>query len=107
MLQSEQQLQSLLVQSALAKGPLCVVLLSIWLHTTYTFFLGFTEDEECMSRVAGSSIFTFQKVKRGHSMAQTGESLHSTLAIRTQQSFITSAAFIRRLLKFVSYEYSK
>lgn len=29
-----------------------------------------------MSRVAGSSIFTFQKVKRGHSMAQTGESLH-------------------------------
>uniref|UniRef100_A0A8C4IHQ0 Origin recognition complex subunit 2 n=1 Tax=Dicentrarchus labrax TaxID=13489 RepID=A0A8C4IHQ0_DICLA len=36
----------------------------------------FTEDEEGMSRVAGSSIFTFQKVKRGHSMAQTGERLH-------------------------------
>ena len=38
-------------------------------------FVGFTEDEEGMSRVAGSSIFTFQKVKRGHSMAATGESL--------------------------------
>lgn len=33
-----------------------------------------TEEDDGMSRVAGSSIFTFQKVKRGHSMAQTGES---------------------------------
>nr|XP_020460193.1 origin recognition complex subunit 2 [Monopterus albus] len=37
------------------------------------------DDEEGMSRMAGSSIFTFQKVKRGHSMAQTGESLHYSL----------------------------
>ncbi|KAM9349330.1 origin recognition complex subunit 2 [Symphorus nematophorus] len=36
------------------------------------------EDEECMSRVAGSSIFTFQKVKRGHSMAQTASELART-----------------------------
>ena len=40
------------------------------------FFPWLTEDDEGMSRVAGSSIFTFQKVKRGHSMAQTGENLH-------------------------------
>ncbi len=33
-----------------------------------------------MSRVAGASIFTFQKVKRGHSMAQTGEILHPLLS---------------------------
>ncbi|KAK2821997.1 hypothetical protein Q5P01_022062 [Channa striata] len=36
------------------------------------------EDEEDMSRVAGSSIFTFQKVKRGHSMAQTANELART-----------------------------
>ncbi|XP_039999938.1 origin recognition complex subunit 2 isoform X2 [Xiphias gladius] len=36
------------------------------------------EDEEGMSRVAGSSIFTFQKVKRGHSMAQTASELART-----------------------------
>lgn len=34
------------------------------------------DDEDGVSRVAGASIFTFQKVKRGHSMAQTGESLY-------------------------------
>ncbi|XP_030259626.1 origin recognition complex subunit 2 isoform X2 [Sparus aurata] len=38
----------------------------------------YTEDEEGMSRVAGSSIFTFQKVKRGHSMAQTASELART-----------------------------
>ncbi|XP_023277723.1 origin recognition complex subunit 2 isoform X1 [Seriola lalandi dorsalis] len=36
------------------------------------------EDEEGLSRVAGSSIFTFQKVKRGHSMAQTASELART-----------------------------
>ncbi|XP_067385303.1 origin recognition complex subunit 2 isoform X2 [Channa argus] len=36
------------------------------------------EDEEDMSRVAGSSIFTFQKVKRGHSMAQIANELART-----------------------------
>ncbi|XP_044074935.1 origin recognition complex subunit 2 isoform X2 [Siniperca chuatsi] len=36
------------------------------------------EDEEGMSRVAGSSIFSFQKVKRGHSMAQTASELART-----------------------------
>ncbi|XP_034470770.1 origin recognition complex subunit 2 [Hippoglossus hippoglossus] len=36
------------------------------------------EDDEGMSRVAGSSIFTFQKVKRGHSMAQTASELART-----------------------------
>uniref|UniRef100_A0A8D3E6E4 Origin recognition complex subunit 2 n=1 Tax=Scophthalmus maximus TaxID=52904 RepID=A0A8D3E6E4_SCOMX len=40
----------------------------------YFFPLVFTDDDEGMSRVAGSSIFTFQKMKRAHSMAQTGES---------------------------------
>ncbi|XP_060900065.1 origin recognition complex subunit 2 isoform X1 [Labrus mixtus] len=38
------------------------------------------EDEEGLSRVAGSSIFTFQKVKRGHSMAQTASELARTPA---------------------------
>uniref|UniRef100_A0A8C9XE08 Origin recognition complex subunit 2 n=1 Tax=Sander lucioperca TaxID=283035 RepID=A0A8C9XE08_SANLU len=36
------------------------------------------EDEEGMYRVAGSSIFTFQKGKRGHSMAQTASELART-----------------------------
>ncbi|XP_030608147.1 origin recognition complex subunit 2 [Archocentrus centrarchus] len=36
------------------------------------------EDEDCLSRVAGSSIFTFQKVKRSHSMAQTASELART-----------------------------
>ncbi|KAG7227351.1 hypothetical protein INR49_000356 [Caranx melampygus] len=36
------------------------------------------EDEEGLSRVAGSSIFTFQKAKRGHSMAQTASELART-----------------------------
>uniref|UniRef100_UPI0037E8302D origin recognition complex subunit 2 n=1 Tax=Semicossyphus pulcher TaxID=241346 RepID=UPI0037E8302D len=36
------------------------------------------EDEDGLSRVAGSSIFTFQKVKRGHSMAQTASELART-----------------------------
>ncbi|XP_068427342.1 origin recognition complex subunit 2 isoform X2 [Clinocottus analis] len=36
------------------------------------------EDEEGMYRVAGSSIFTFQKAKRGHSMAQTASELART-----------------------------
>ncbi|XP_076600136.1 origin recognition complex subunit 2 [Chaetodon auriga] len=36
------------------------------------------EDEEGMARVAGASIFTFQKVKRGHSMAQTASELART-----------------------------
>lgn len=36
------------------------------------------DDEEGMSRMAGSSIFTFQKVKRGHSMAQTASELART-----------------------------
>ncbi|XP_074545569.1 origin recognition complex subunit 2 [Halichoeres trimaculatus] len=38
------------------------------------------EDEEGLSRVAGSSIFTFQKVRRGHSMAQTASELARTPA---------------------------
>ncbi|XP_034558383.1 origin recognition complex subunit 2 isoform X2 [Notolabrus celidotus] len=38
------------------------------------------EDEEGLSRVAGSSIFTFQKAKRGHSMAQTASELARTPA---------------------------
>ncbi|XP_034039726.1 origin recognition complex subunit 2 [Thalassophryne amazonica] len=36
------------------------------------------EDEERVSRVAGSSIFTFQKVKRTNSMAQTANELART-----------------------------
>lgn len=36
------------------------------------------DDEEGMSRVAGSSIFTFQKSRRGHSMAQTASELART-----------------------------
>ncbi|GAA6222425.1 origin recognition complex subunit 2 [Lates japonicus] len=36
------------------------------------------EDEEGLSRVAGSSIFTFQKIKRSHSMAQTASELART-----------------------------
>lgn len=36
------------------------------------------EDEDGMYRVAGSSIFTFQKAKRGHSMAQTASELART-----------------------------
>ncbi|XP_033507361.2 origin recognition complex subunit 2 [Epinephelus lanceolatus] len=36
------------------------------------------EDEEGMYRMAGSSIFTFQKAKRGHSMAQTASELART-----------------------------
>ncbi|XP_041660335.1 origin recognition complex subunit 2 [Cheilinus undulatus] len=38
------------------------------------------EDEEGLSRVAGASIFTFQKVRRGHSMAQTANELARTPA---------------------------
>lgn len=34
-----------------------------------------TEDDEGLSRVAGASIFTFQKNKRAHGMAQTGKIL--------------------------------
>lgn len=55
-----------------------------------------------MSRVAGSSIFTFQKVKRGHSMAQTGERLHSLLSYIHKLLWIVSAAFIRQLLTWIS-----
>ncbi|XP_022063301.1 origin recognition complex subunit 2 [Acanthochromis polyacanthus] len=36
------------------------------------------EDDDDLSRVAGSSIFTFQKVKRGRSMAQTATELART-----------------------------
>ncbi|XP_029971811.1 origin recognition complex subunit 2-like [Salarias fasciatus] len=36
------------------------------------------EDEDGLSRVAGSSIFTFQKARRGHSMAQTASELART-----------------------------
>ncbi|XP_077391673.1 origin recognition complex subunit 2 [Festucalex cinctus] len=36
------------------------------------------EDDEGMSRVAGSSIFTFQKTKRGRSMTQTANELART-----------------------------
>ncbi|XP_061587336.1 origin recognition complex subunit 2 [Cololabis saira] len=36
------------------------------------------EDEHGLSRVAGSAIFTFQKVRRGHSMAQTASELART-----------------------------
>ncbi|XP_028987068.1 origin recognition complex subunit 2 [Betta splendens] len=36
------------------------------------------EEEEGLSRVAGSSIFTFQKARRGHSMAQTANELART-----------------------------
>ncbi|XP_037644488.1 origin recognition complex subunit 2 [Sebastes umbrosus] len=36
------------------------------------------EDEEGMYKVAGSSIFTFQKARRGHSMAQTASELART-----------------------------
>lgn len=53
----------------------------MWLHFSSIFCLGSTEDEDGMSRVAGSSIFTFQKVKRGHSMAQTGENLHLPVSL--------------------------
>lgn len=52
------------------------------------FFLGLTEDEDGLSRVAGSTIFTFQRVKRGHSMAQTGESLRSLLTQTLKHSHI-------------------
>lgn len=45
------------------------------LYITWNVSLIFPDDEDGMSRVAGASIFTFQKVKRGHSMAQTGERL--------------------------------
>ncbi|XP_061151823.1 origin recognition complex subunit 2 isoform X2 [Syngnathus typhle] len=37
-----------------------------------------TQDDEGMSGVAGSSIFTFQRNKRGHSMAQTANELART-----------------------------
>nr|XP_057924394.1 origin recognition complex subunit 2 [Doryrhamphus excisus] len=46
------------------------------------------EDEEDISRVAGASIFTFQKNKRGHSMAQTASELARTP--RKSVSFSTS-----------------
>ncbi|XP_069020708.1 origin recognition complex subunit 2 [Embiotoca jacksoni] len=36
------------------------------------------EDEDGLLRVTGSSIFTFQKVKRGHNMAQTASELART-----------------------------
>ncbi|KAK7945100.1 hypothetical protein WMY93_000828 [Mugilogobius chulae] len=36
------------------------------------------EDDDDVSRVAGSSIFTFQKSRRGHSMAQTASELART-----------------------------
>ncbi|XP_034412280.1 origin recognition complex subunit 2 [Cyclopterus lumpus] len=36
------------------------------------------EDDDGMYRVAGSSMFTFQKAKRGHSMAQTASELART-----------------------------
>lgn len=44
----------------------------------YVQALGAEEDDEGMSRVAGSSIFTFQKNRRGHSMAQTASELART-----------------------------
>ncbi|XP_061652189.1 origin recognition complex subunit 2 isoform X1 [Phyllopteryx taeniolatus] len=37
-----------------------------------------TEDDDGMSRVAGASIFTFQKTKRGRSMVQTASELAHT-----------------------------
>uniref|UniRef100_A0A3Q0RMB7 Origin recognition complex subunit 2 n=1 Tax=Amphilophus citrinellus TaxID=61819 RepID=A0A3Q0RMB7_AMPCI len=52
-------------------------------------------EGECRVGVAGSSIFTFQKVKRSHSMAQTGESLRkkvqfvSTTPHRLRKRIIT------------------
>lgn len=58
------------------------------LHVTKIIFLHLTEDEDGFSRVAGSSIFTFQKVKRSHSMAQTGESLQSLVTQMLQPSFV-------------------
>ncbi|KAM9844607.1 origin recognition complex subunit 2 isoform 2-T2 [Aulostomus maculatus] len=44
----------------------------------YVQALGAEEDEVGTSKVAGSSIFTFQKNRRGHSMAQTASELART-----------------------------
>ncbi|XP_053738953.1 origin recognition complex subunit 2 [Synchiropus splendidus] len=44
----------------------------------YVQVLGTEEEEDGLSRVAGSSIFTFQKSRRGHSMAQTASELART-----------------------------
>lgn len=64
----------------LSAGKHTKMIIFTWLHFSYIIFLGIPDDEDGLSRVAGSSIFTFQKVKRGHGMAQTGESLHSPLS---------------------------
>lgn len=56
------------------------------LYITLNVSLICADDEDGMSRVAGSSIFTFQKVKRGQSMAQTGERLCVFYVIYTHVS---------------------
>ncbi|XP_057712443.1 origin recognition complex subunit 2 [Corythoichthys intestinalis] len=44
----------------------------------HAFCADSAEDDEDTSRVAGSAIFTFQKSKRGHSLAQTANELART-----------------------------
>lgn len=44
----------------------------------YIQALATEDDEECMSKVVGTSIFTFQKSRRGNSMAQTASELART-----------------------------
>uniref|UniRef100_A0A3P8U618 Origin recognition complex subunit 2 n=1 Tax=Amphiprion percula TaxID=161767 RepID=A0A3P8U618_AMPPE len=61
-------------------------------------FLGFTEDDDALSRVAGSSIFTFQKVRRGHGMAQTATELARTPG----KSVTFSTTPNRKKVQFVS-----
>ncbi|KAJ0059006.1 hypothetical protein NL108_003372, partial [Boleophthalmus pectinirostris] len=48
------------------------------LNENYIQALAAEDDDEGMSRVTGSSIFTFQKSRRGHSMAQTASELART-----------------------------
>lgn len=79
-----------------------LIIWKICLVSGSVFFIGFTEDEEGLSRVAGSSIFTFQKVRRGHSMAQTGESVHNSL-INTQSLFICKVKFIQDYYSVLKY----
>ncbi|XP_024908200.1 origin recognition complex subunit 2 [Cynoglossus semilaevis] len=44
----------------------------------YVQALGTEDDEDGVSRVTGSSIFTFKQIKRSHSMAQTASDLAKT-----------------------------
>ncbi|MED6255777.1 hypothetical protein ATANTOWER_014943 [Ataeniobius toweri] len=61
------------------------------------------EDEESWSRVAGSSIFTFQKVKRGNSMAHTGESCQFPLTFVLFQCFSSAGCITCHIGHFLLF----